>query len=219
MKPFIDFTLLKEDATLDEFKELCSTALAHTDYVRGICVPGNPFLVRTCKNLVGHKMKVSAVNDFPHGNRGYIVKRDEAFRSKDAGADEIDTVINTGFLRSGEDGLVLDDLFAVTRIFPGATKVILEICHLWYNEETIKRATRIVDKSGAFCVKTSTGFNKKDIPIEEKVKFAKWMHEAAPDLMVKIAGGVKSMAHVNVFLDVVPEDKLIVGASGKIWES
>ena len=219
MKPFIDFTQLKREAALRDFNELCRVALEHTDVVRGVCIPENPFLVRYCKNIVGDRLKVSAVNGFPLGNCGPILKRYSALRAKECGADEIDTVMNVGLLLAGERKLVLDDLRSVTAVFPGAVKVILEIGHPFYTEELVREATGIVAESGAFCVKTSTGFLPNDIPIEEKVKFVKWMHDAAPELVIKVAAGVRSMAHARMFLEVVPEDRLIIGASAKIWET
>jgi deoxyribose-phosphate aldolase len=218
MKPFIDFTQLKPEAGLKDFGELCRVALEHTDVVRGVCVPENPFYIKHCKNIVGDKLIVSAVNGFPLGNCGPIIKKFSAQRAKECGADEIDTVINVGLLRLGWRGLVLDDLRAVTEVYPGAVKVILEIGHPFYTEGLVREAAKIVAESGAFCVKTSTGFLQKDISVEEKVKFVKWMHEAAPELTIKVAGGVKTMAHVRMFLEVVPENQLIIGASGKIWE-
>jgi len=219
MRSFIDYTLLKREAGLKDFDELCRVALEHTDVVRGVCVPENPFIVKHCKNIVGDRLKVAAVNGFPLGNQGSIIKKFSASLVKECGADEVDTVINLGFLRTGEHVLVLEDLRSVTNIYPGVVKVILEVGCPFYTEGLVKEATHLVAESGAFCVKTSTGFLDKDISVEEKVKFVKWMHEAAPRLMIKVAGGVKTMAHVKMFLEVVPESQLIVGASGKIWES
>ncbi|GAI25584.1 unnamed protein product, partial [marine sediment metagenome] len=78
------------------------------------------------------------------------------------------------------------------------------------------KATELVAEAGAFCVKTSTGFIE-NIPVEEKVQHVKWMHEAVPELVKKVAGGVKKPEHAQLFFDIVPQEKLIFGASARFW--
>ena len=112
--------------------------------------------------------------------------------------------------------IVLKELQAVTRVFPKTAKVILETGHKWYTEYLIKKATELVAESGAFCVKTSTGF-VQNIPVEEKVKHIQWMHEAVPELVKKVAGGIKTKEDVQLFLALLPGNKLIFGASTKFW--
>jgi len=218
MKPYVDYTLLKPEARRDDFLNLCREAKKYPEIIRSVCVLPSPIIIQEClKILEGSNIFVCVVNDFPLGRGGEMAKLSQAEIVREAGAKEIDTVINVGALLDGKFNVVLDELKAVSDIFPKATKVILETGHEFYSEDLIKKATEIVANSGAFCVKTSTGFIK-NIPIEEKVKHAKWMHEAVPELVKKISGGVKTEKDAELFSGVVPEDLLIFGASSKFWE-
>ena len=217
MKPFVDFTLLKPDARLVDFEKLCQEAKKYPQVIRSVCVLPAPEIINLCfGKLAGTKIIVCAVNDFPLGRDGEKIKREQAILAKKYGAEEIDTVINASALREGQFAHVLRELKAVTSVFPKRTKVILETGHEWYTENLIKKATELVAKSEAFCVKTSTGFIK-NIPVEEKVAHVKWMHEAAPELVKKIAGGVKTKKQAQLFFDILPADKIIFGASAKFW--
>ncbi len=217
MKPYIDYTLLKPESTLKEFSKFCEDAKNYPNIVRAVCVLPDPEIVRTCLNvLAGSNIMVCSVADFPFGRSGEKVKYEQAKIIQKAGAKEIDAVINTGALRERNYKRVLKELQAITRVFPKTAKVILETGHKWYTEYLIKKATELVAESGAFCVKTSTGFIQ-NIPVEEKVKHIQWMHEAVPELMKKVAGGVKNKKDVQIFLDILPSNKLIFGASEKFW--
>jgi deoxyribose-phosphate aldolase len=217
MKPYIDYTLLKPEARRDDFLNLCREARKYPEIIRSVCVLPSPIIIQECLNILeGSNIFVCVVNDFPLGRGGEMAKSRQAEIVREAGAKEIDTVINVGALLDGKFNVVLDELKAVSEIFPKATKVILETGHEFYSEELIKKATEIVANSGAFCVKTSTGFIK-NIPIEAKVNHIKWMHEAAPGLVKKVAGGIKTKKDAELFSGIVPEDLLIFGASSKFW--
>lgn len=217
MQPYVDYTLLRSDATLRDFEKLCHEAFDNAGAIRAVCVLPDPAIVELCRNILGGKPKVCVVNDFPLGRGGLHMKLEGARMATRWGADEIDTVLDARLLQEENYKQLLEELTAVTGVFPGATKVILETGHPWYDERRVKKATEIVAKSGAFCVKTSTGF-VANIPVEQKVSHVKWMHEAAPELMIKVAGGVKTLAQAKLFWEVVPPEKLIFGASAKFWE-
>lgn len=216
MKPFVDYTLLKPEATRNDFLDLCREAMKYPEIIRSVCVLPDPIIIQECLNVLeGSDIIVCAVNDFPLGRGGEIAKLRQAEIVREAGAREIDTVINAGAFLNGKYDVVLNELKAVSEIFPKATKVILETGHEFYSESLIKKAIEIVAESGAFCVKTSTGFIK-NIPVQEKVRQVKWMHEAVPSLVKKVAGGVKTKKDTELF-SFVPEDLLIFGASSKFW--
>lgn len=217
MKPYVDYTLLKPEATREDFLNLCREARKYPDIIRSVCVLPSPIIIQECLNILeGSNIFVCAVNDFPLGRGGEISKLRQAEIVKEAGAKEIDTVINAGALLDGKFDVVLNELRAVSDIFPKATKVIIETGHEFYSESLMKKAAEIVAESGAFCVKTSTGFIK-NIPIERKVEHVKWIHEAVPEIMKKVSGGVKTERDAEIFFDVVPKDLLIFGASAKFW--
>lgn len=217
LRKCVDYTLLKSESMFTDFVRLCEEARQHPKVIRSVCVLPDPLVLQVCVGqLLGSGIKVGAVNDFPLGRGGTRAKIDQAETIRENGAEEIDTVINVGELRLGQYSIVLMELKAVTEIFPIGTKVILETGHKFYTEYFIKKATELVAEAGAFCVKTSTGFIE-NIPVEEKVKHVQWMHEAVPELVKKVAGGVKTLDHAKLFFNVVPADKLIFGASAKFW--
>lgn len=216
----VDYTLLRPESTITDFIKLCQEAKRYPTIIRSVYVLPDPRVIRACVNELGDSgILVGCVNDFPLGRGGPELKQEQAMVTIDNGADENDTVINTGALREGKYKLVFEEIKAVTGVFlpaGGNVKVIIETGHQWYTEYLIKKATEIVAKAGAFCVKTSTGFIE-NIPVEEKALHVQWMHEAVPELVKKVAGGVKKPEHAQLFFDIIPVDKLIFGASFKFW--
>jgi deoxyribose-phosphate aldolase len=221
MDPYVDYTLLRPEATTADFENLCREALDNLDVVRSVCILPDPEIVDLCRNILGSTLKICIVIDFPLGRGGLYVKTERAFAAQVWEVDEIDTVLDMRLFREGRHRDIREELQSVVSYFPSATKVILETGHSWYTEYSIehriKMATKLVAHCGVFCVKTSTGVIA-NIPIEKKVEHVRLMHEAAPHLMIKVAGGVKTMAHVNLFRDVVPVEKLIIGASSMFWK-
>lgn len=148
MQPYVDYTLLKSDATIRDFENLCHEALDNTSVIRSVCILPDPTIVELCRAVLGWKLKVCVVNDFPLGRGGLHMKLEGARMARRLGADEIDTVLDTRLLQEENYKQLLEELVAVTNVFPGATKVILETGHPWYDEQRIKKATELVDKSG-----------------------------------------------------------------------
>ncbi len=220
-KPYVEYTLLYADATLEDYKRLCREALAEENrpYIRAVCVLPEPRIITFCKKMLeGSGILVAVVNDFPLGRGGKDVKRYQAHLTQDSGGDEIDTVLNTGFIREGGYWEAEDELRPIVELFPSNTKVIIESGHAWYTEGVIKEATRLVASSGAFCVKTSTGFIDNILP-EAKAQHIIWMHEAEPGLMKKGAGSYKKLSQVQLLWNAVPPEKLIIGATSTFWRN
>jgi deoxyribose-phosphate aldolase len=181
---FIDHTLLKPDAALADFTRLCEEALEHEFY--SVCVP--PYAVTPCAKLLKRSsVKVCTVIGFPFGNSVGATKTFEANTAIDHGATELDIVLNISALKSGENGIVLDDIRSVVRAARGQiVKVILETCYLT-NEEK-KTACQLALQGGAQFVKTSTGFGPKGAT-EEDVAL---MYELVKGKMsVKASGGIR----------------------------
>ena len=87
---YVDHTLLAQDSTWAQIKEICDDAIAYG--TASVCIP--PSFVKRAKEYVGDKMAVCTVIGFPNGYNTTAVK---VFETKDAianGADEIDMVIN-----------------------------------------------------------------------------------------------------------------------------
>ncbi len=152
----IDHTLLKQESTINQIKNLCSEASLHN--FASVCI--NPGFVSLCKDLLkGSTVKVCTVIGFPLGAN---TTESKSFETRDAianGAQEIDMVINIGQLKSKNYIYVQDDIKAVVEAAKGSiVKVILEIALL--TDEDIIKGCQLAKAAGANFVKTSTGFAK-----------------------------------------------------------
>lgn len=183
---FIDHTLLKPEAVDADFDKVCDEAVKYGFY--SVCVASSR-VAQVAARLKGSGVKTCSVVGFPHGNMTSAAKAFETGEAVKAGADEIDMVINVGWLRAGR----LADLEADIRSVRAATgpgvllKVIIETCLL---DETEKiRACEISRKAGADFVKTSTGFSSGGATVDD---VALMRRIVGPDVGVKASGGIKS---------------------------
>jgi deoxyribose-phosphate aldolase len=192
---YIDHTLLKPDATQDQFEQLCDEAIKYNFY--SVCV--NSYWVPFCaKRLRGKGVAVCSVIGFPLGAMDGRSKAYEARNAIEHGASEIDMVVNVGELKSGNLDAVEKDIRAVRRACRGTTllKVIIETCLLTDDEKVL--ACEISKKAGADYVKTSTGFAKggataHDIALMRRV--------VGPSMGVKASGGVRSFEDAKLMIE------------------
>ena len=194
LNKYIDHTLLKQDATVEQIDRLLSEA---KDYdFASVCV--NPCWVAHAKSgLENTDVKVCTVVGFPLGATTSAVK---AFETKEAiqnGADEIDMVINVGALKSGNADLVESDIRAVVEASRDKlVKVIIEACLLTDEEKVL--ACQLAQKAGADFVKTSTGFSTGGATLPD-VQLMR--QTVGPDMGVKAAGGARSYADAVAFVE------------------
>jgi deoxyribose-phosphate aldolase len=184
----IDHTLLKPDATEREVTQLCTEAAEHG--FASVCV--NPVWVSLCAKLLsGSNVKTCTVVGFPLGATLAEIKRAEADRAQDLGAQEIDMVMAIGLLKSGRLDDVERDIAAVTSVCRKdvIVKVILETCLLTDDEK--RAACRLAVKAGAHYVKTSTGFSSGGATVDD---IALMRGEVGPGVGVKASGGVRDRA-------------------------
>ena len=156
LNSYIDHTILKPTATEKDIIDLCEEAKEYNFY--SVCV--NSCFVPLAKQLVEKSsVKICSVVGFPLGTMSTEAKVFEAKKAVEDGADEIDMVINMGFLKSKNYFRVLKDISDV-KIAIGKVplKVILEISELSKNE--IILASEICLDANADFIKTSTGFSK-----------------------------------------------------------
>ncbi|MEK7647097.1 MAG: hypothetical protein AAB378_01820 [Patescibacteria group bacterium] len=227
-KPFIDYTLLDKKASLEQYMELCRTAKLHSDIVRSVCVPPVLKILKLCvRETKGSGIFVCAVNDFPFGNGGIKRKNRDTITAYVVGAGEIDTVVNLPSLSRGHFRLAYEEIekFVASTPVGVRIKVILETGHVWYNDALIKEVSAELAKIGVFALKTSTGLKNVDTPagflpeisLSEKIYHASLMHEAAPEAMIKVAGGIKTAADVKQVFSVLPPEKVLIGTSSPVW--
>lgn len=155
LNKLIDHTLLKATATIADIETLCKEAVEYDFY--SVCV--NSAYVATAKKfLEGTTVKVCSVVGFPLGAMQSKAKLFETEQALADGADEIDMVINVGWLKSGEIDKVREEIAALKAAVGSnrVLKVIIETCYL--TDEEKRLACQLVLDAKADFVKTSTGF-------------------------------------------------------------
>ncbi len=147
---------------------------------------------------------VATVVGFPHGQSSLATKRNEAVDAWDAGADEIDLVINVGRLKAGDDDVVAAEISEVVAAVPVPVKVIIETALL--TDEEKHRACQAAVDADADMVKTSTGFADGGATVPDVELMAEY-------LPVKASGGVSSYADAVAMFDAGAER---IGASSGV---
>lgn len=193
----VDHTLLKQEATWEQIKSICDDGMMYD--TASVCIPPSyvrqavEYIIRSNSNL-----KVCTVIGFPNG---YSTTQVKCFETSDAienGADEIDMVINIGWVKDRKYEEILEEIIAVKEACQGKIlKVIIETC-LLTEEEKIKLC-EIVSEAGADYIKTSTGFSKSGATFEDVELMDK---HVASTVKIKAAGGISSLDDAKKFIEL-----------------
>ena len=184
LNSYIDHTLLCPTATPDDICKLCDQAKKYNFYA--VCV-NSCYVFLASNELLGTNVKIVATVGFPLGASSTKTKREEAKRCIKDGADEIDMVINIGFLKHNLFKSVREEISAVKKVVGDKVlKVIIETCYL--TEEEIRIACNICVRAGADFVKTSTGFGPGGATFED-VKLI--LNEVNDQVKVKASAGIR----------------------------
>ncbi len=190
----VDHTLLDRCASFEDIKVILDDGIKYG--VASACIP--PCYVKEAKEYVGDRLAICTVIGFPNGYNSTTAKVAETVDAISDGADEIDMVINTGYLRAGQYDKVLDEIRVIkASCGEKILKVIIETC-LLTEEEKIKMC-EIVTASGADYIKTSTGFSTGGATFEDIALFKK--HVGA-GVKIKAAGGISSIADAEKFVEL-----------------
>ena len=188
----IDHTLLKQDATWDQIRDLCMEGMESG--VASVCIP--PSFVKQAAEFAGEKLPICTVIGFPNGYQTSMIKVLEAAQAVKNGADEIDMVINIGWVRERRYDDILKEIDEVKEACNGKLlKVIVETC-LLTEEEKISLCD-VVSRSDAEFIKTSTGFAGGGATLADIQLFKKYV---TGDTKIKAAGGIKSVSDAEAFL-------------------
>lgn len=190
----VDHTLLTQQATWEEIRQICDDAMEYG--TASVCIP--PSYVKQAKEYVQDKMAVCTVIGFPNG---YMTTKTKEFETKDAianGVDEIDMVINIGWVKDKKFDCVEEEIRTLKAACGDKIlKVIIETCLL--TDEEKKEMCRVVTRAGADYIKTSTGFSKAGATFADIELFAA---NIGPNVKMKAAGGISSMADAEKFLEL-----------------
>lgn len=184
LEKYIDHTLLKPTATSLDIEKLCNEAMEYKFF--SVCV-NSCYVPLAAELLRNSDVNVCSVVGFPLGAMSTRAKLFEAERALTDGADEIDMVLNIGWLKSKRINEVLQEIsFIKNETGKRILKVILETCYL--DETEKKLACKLCVDAGADFVKTSTGFGSAGATFED-VKLMK--NAVKGDAKVKASGGIR----------------------------
>lgn len=188
----VDHTLLNQVAVWEEIRQILDDAMKYG--TASACIPAA--YVKQAAEYVKGKLPICTVIGFPNGYSTTAVK---VFEAKDAianGAEEIDMVINIGFLKDGRYEEVEEEIRQLHEACDGKIlKVIIETC-LLTEEEKIKMC-EIVTKAGAEYIKTSTGFSAAGATFAD---VALMKEHIGSNVKIKAAGGISSFDDAEEFI-------------------
>lgn len=190
---YIDYSLLKPNLTVDEIRAGCRQAIHH--HFAAVCI--GPSHIEIAKPmLAGSDVALCSAVDFPYGAGMTEVRVFGALKAIEAGADEIDVVINIGMAKSGNFEAIYRDISAVVdAVHPRAIlNVIIETAMLT-DEEKIN-ACKAIKRARADFVKTSTGTiagaNVRDVSLIRRA--------VGEDMKIKASGGITTLEQANELL-------------------
>lgn len=196
----VDHTLLSVGCTWEQIKEICDDGINWG--TASVCIPPC-YVKKAAEYLDGYPVKVCTVIGFPNGYNCAEVKSFETRCAIIDGADEIDMVINVGFLKEKNFDAVLDEIVTIRQACDEfkqsgrdiILKVIIETCLLTHEEKV--KMCHLVSQSGADFIKTSTGFStggatKEDVSLMKE--------NVLPHVKVKAAGGISSIEDAKEFI-------------------
>ena len=188
----VDHTLLSQGATWDEIRAICDDGMKY--HTAPVCIPAS--YVKRAAEYVDGKLAICTVIGFPNGYSTTKAKCFEASDAVDNGAEEIDMVINIGWVKDQRWDDLLAEIKAVKAACRGRLlKVIIETC-LLTDEEKIKMC-EIVSNSGAEYIKTSTGFSSAGATFHDVELFAQHVTNG---VKIKAAGGISSIDDAEKFI-------------------
>ena len=190
----VDHTLLAQNATWEQIRAICDDGMKYK--TASVCIPAS--YVKQAKEYVGDRLAICTVIGFPNG---YSTTETKCFECADAvmnGADEIDMVVNIGWIKDKRYDEVLEEIRSVKNSCRGKLlKVIIETC-LLTDEEKIKMC-EVVSASGADYIKTSTGFSTGGATPED---IALFRDHVAPHVKIQAAGGISSLEDAENFVSL-----------------
>lgn len=158
---------------------------------RCFCATTLPAFTPLLKELLADTpdIRVSGNVAFPGGAATSSMKVAEAKELLQMGCDELDMVMNLGWLRSGQYRRALDDIRGVVEVASGApVKVILE-CH-YLTDDEIRRGCELCIQAGAAFIKTGTGWAPTGATLENIALIKACVGDA---IGIKASGGIRGL--------------------------
>ena len=189
-----DHTLLAPTATWEEIKAICDDGIKFK--TASVCIPAS--FVTKAKEYVGERLAICTVIGFPNGYDTTAAKCFMAYDAVTHGADEVDMVVNLGWVKEGKFDLITEEIRQIKAHCCGKIlKVIIETC-LLTQEEKIAMCKCVTDAEADY-IKTSTGFSTAGATFDDVALFAKHIGK---NVKIKAAGGIASLADAEKFIEL-----------------
>jgi len=189
----VDHTQLRAFATWEDIQKLCEEAIEYE--TASVCIP--PCYIKRVHDTYGEKINICTVVGFPLGYSTTKAKVAETVQAIEDGASEVDMVVNISDVKNGNYDAVQAEIAALKKITGDKIlKVIIETCYL--TEEEKIAMCKAVTEAGADYIKTSTGFGTAGATLEDIRLFRE---NIGQDVKMKAAGGVKTVADMEAFLE------------------
>ena len=189
---YADHTLLYPTSTEEQIRTICNDGIKYR--TASVCIPAS--YVKFAHDYTEGKLNICTVIGFP---LGYDTTASKCFQASDAienGANEIDMVINLGWLKDGCFDKIENEIRKIKSVCGDhILKVIIETC-LLTDEEKIRMCS-VVGAAGADYIKTSTGFSTGGATREDIALFAA---NVPAGLKIKAAGGIRSFKDAEDFI-------------------
>jgi deoxyribose-phosphate aldolase len=182
----IDASSLKIDTSYDDFHALVDSS---KKYSFGCAFIWPAYYPEMCEALKGTVTEFGTSLSFPSGQEPTEIKVHQARYFTSLGAEQVDMVMNVGFLKSGKYDKVRADIAAVREATKYTSlKVIIEAMLL--NDEQIAKACEIVMDCGADYVKSGTGFSADPTTLHHIAVMKQTVGERCK---IKAAGGIRTL--------------------------
>ena len=195
LNSYIDHTLLKPTALINDINKLCNEAIEYQ--FAAVCVP--PPMIKTAKNkLAGSNIKLATVIGFPFGYAAVEAKVAEIILAVIDGADELDMVINLIALKNNAWQYLADEINNIMPVIKQKKKVIKIIIESGIlTEEEIIRCCELYAPAEVDFLKTSTGYAEKGATVEAVALMRKHL----PHIGIKASGGIRDYAFAEQLIN------------------
>lgn len=189
----IQHTYISTTATREDLLRHCRECV---EYGFDAAMVGAHWVETARTALKGSKVKLASAVDFPSGTMTTTGRAAEARALAEAGCDQLDIMIQVGWLKSGLDQAFFEDLKAVVEAArPAAIKVMLELPLL--TEDERERAIALSVKAGVAWVKNASSGAVGPATPEQM----RYLRERVPaSVRVKASGGIKTREHALALL-------------------
>lgn len=196
LNAYLDFACHKANSTEHDIKELCLKTLQYGFN----STFANPSYVKFVKNILGNNAHVGTVASFPLGQDVFSIKSAAIKQALLDGADEIDVVLNIGFIKEHQWDKCADEMNSLVKIVKDfdSNKIIKFIPEMGYlTHDEVKKVAELMVTSGVDFLKTCSGYGPRGSKPEDVTLIRSAIGDA---IKIKVAGGISTYQQAMEFI-------------------